>query len=72
MEKNNIKKRPIWSLFTSWKWWERNENFSIPKGISPNDIDLDKAKFLSGLPKILGKYPENNEDITLNNGRSLR
>ena len=45
------------------------KNFSIPKGISPNDIDLNKAKFLSGLPKILGKYPENNEDITLNNGR---
>ena len=45
------------------------KNFSIPKGISPNDIDLDKAKFLSGLPKVLGKYPENNEDITLNNGR---
>ena len=45
------------------------KNFSIPKGISPNDINLDKAKFLSGLPKILGKYPENNEDITLNNGR---
>ena len=32
-------------------------------------MDLDKAKFLSSLPKILGKYPENNEDITLNNGR---
>jgi len=45
------------------------KNFSIPKGISPNDINLDKAKFLSGLPKVLGKYPENNEDITLNNGR---
>ena len=45
------------------------KNFSIPKGISPNDVDLDKAKFLSSLPKILGKYPENNEDITLNNGR---
>ena len=45
------------------------KNFSIPKGISPNDVDIEKAKFLSGLPKILGKYPENNEDITLNNGR---
>ena len=45
------------------------KNFSIPKGMSPNDIDLGKAKFLSGLPKVLGKYPENNEDITLNNGR---
>ena len=45
------------------------KNFSIPKGMSPNDIDIDKAKFLSGLPRVLGKYPENNEDITLNNGR---
>jgi len=45
------------------------KNFSIPKGISPNDVDLEKAKYLSSLPKILGKYPENNEDITLNNGR---
>jgi len=45
------------------------KNFSIPKGISPNDIDLNKAKFLSGLPRVLGKYPENNVDITLNNGR---
>ena len=45
------------------------KNFSIPKGISPNDVDIEKAKFLSGLPKVLGKYPENNEDITLNNGR---
>ena len=39
------------------------KNFSIPKGMSPNDIDLGKAKFLSGLPKVLGKYPENKEDI---------
>ena len=45
------------------------KNFSIPKGMSPNDIDIDKAKFLTGLPRVLGKYPENNEDITLNNGR---
>ena len=45
------------------------KNISIPKGISPDQVDIEKAKFLSGLPKILGKYPENNEDITLNNGR---
>ena len=45
------------------------KNFSIPKGIAPDEVDLVKAKFLSGLPKVLGKYPENNEDITLNNGR---
>ena len=45
------------------------KNFSIPKGISPDEVDIEKAKFLSGLPKIIGKYPDNNEDITLNNGR---
>ena len=45
------------------------KNFSIPKGISPDEVDIGKAKFLSGLPKVIGKYPDNNEDITLNNGR---
>ncbi len=45
------------------------KNISIPKGISVDDIDLDKARFLNSLPKVLGQYPENNMDITLNNGR---
>ena len=45
------------------------KNFSIPKGILPDEVDIEKAKFLSGLPKVIGKYPDNNEDITLNNGR---
>ena len=45
------------------------KNISIPKGISVDDINLDKARFLASLPKVLGQYPENNLDITLNNGR---
>ena len=45
------------------------KNVSIPKGISVDDIDLIKARFLASLPKVLGQYPENNLDITLNNGR---
>ena len=45
------------------------KNVSIPKGISVDDIDLIKARFLASLPKVLGQYPENNMDITLNNGR---
>ena len=45
------------------------KNVSIPKGISIDDIDLIKARFLASLPKVLGQYPENNMDITLNNGR---
>ena len=45
------------------------KNISIPKGISLDDINLEKARFLATLPKVLGIYPENNMDITLNNGR---
>ena len=48
---------------------EDMKNVSIPKGISLDDVDLDKARFLASLPKVLGQYPENNMDITLNNGR---
>ena len=44
-------------------------NVSIPKGISLDSVDLDKAKFLCSLPKILGINPENQKDIILNTGR---
>ena len=44
-------------------------NVSIPKGLELDQIDLEKAKFLCSLPKTLGKYPENDEDILLYNGR---
>ncbi len=45
------------------------KNVSIPKGISTDSIDLDKAKFLCSLPKNLGVNPENQKDIFLNSGR---
>ena len=45
------------------------KNVSIPKGLELNSIDLDKAKYLCSLPKILGQHPENGKDITLNSGR---
>ncbi|MDA8537234.1 type I DNA topoisomerase [Candidatus Pelagibacter bacterium] len=45
------------------------KNVSIPKGVTLESIDLDKAKFLCSLPKILGINPENQKDITLNSGR---
>ena len=44
-------------------------NVSIPKGIAIESVDLDKAKFLCSLPKILGQHPDNGKDITLNSGR---
>ena len=45
------------------------KNVSIPKGVSIDKIDLDKAKFLCSLPKSLGINPENEKEITLNSGR---
>jgi len=48
---------------------QETKNVSIPKGIALDSIDLDKAKFLYSLPKVIGQYPENNKDISLNVGR---
>ena len=45
------------------------KNVSIPKGISIESVDLNKAKFLCSLPKSLGINPENQKEIFLNSGR---
>jgi DNA topoisomerase I len=45
------------------------KNVSIPKGITLDSVDLNRAQFLCSLPKILGVNPENQKDITLNSGR---
>ena len=45
------------------------KNVSIPKGISIESIDLNRAKFLCSLPKNLGLNPENKKEIFLNSGR---
>ncbi len=45
------------------------KNVSIPKGISIESVDLEKAKFLCSLPKSLGINPENQKEIFLNSGR---
>ena len=45
------------------------KNVSIPKGIQIEQINLEKAKYLCSLPKIIGKHPENGKDITINSGR---
>jgi DNA topoisomerase-1 len=46
-----------------------SRNVSIPKGVTLDSVDLDRAKFLCSLPKILGINPENQKDIILNSGR---
>ncbi len=48
---------------------ENLKNVSIPKGIDIDNIDLEKAKFLCSLPKIIGTHPDTGKDITLNSGR---
>jgi DNA topoisomerase-1 len=45
------------------------KNISIPKGISIESVDLDRAQFLCSLPKSLGINPENQKEIFLNSGR---
>ena len=45
------------------------KNISIPKGITLESVDLDRAKFLCSLPRSLGVNPENQKDIILNSGR---
>ena len=45
------------------------KNVSIPKGINIDQIDLERAKYLCSLPKIIGQHPENGKDISINSGR---
>ena len=45
------------------------KNVSIPKGISIDSIDLQRANFLCSLPKVIGQHPDTGMDITLNSGR---
>jgi DNA topoisomerase I len=63
MKKNKNKKKKIEKENSNLK------NVSIPKGISIESVDLDRAKFLCALPKSLGINPENQKEIFLNSGR---
>ena len=45
------------------------KNVSIPKGLDIENIDLEKAKYLCSLPKILGTHPDIGKEITINVGR---
>jgi len=45
------------------------KNVSIPKGITIESIDYDRANFLCSLPKNIGINPDNKKEIFLNSGR---
>jgi DNA topoisomerase-1 len=42
---------------------------SLPKGVSPDDIDLERAIKLLSLPRTVGRHPDDGEDIIAGIGR---
>jgi DNA topoisomerase I len=48
---------------------EKPKRVSLPKGMAPNEIDLDTALRLLALPRDVGPYPETGEMITAGIGR---
>jgi DNA topoisomerase-1 len=48
---------------------QKPKRMSIPKGMDPSGIDLEKALELLSLPRDIGKHPETGEPITASIGR---
>ena len=48
---------------------EKPKRATIPKDISPKEIDLEKAKLLLSLPRKIGDHPETGNEIFVNYGR---
>ena len=48
---------------------KERRNIALTKNTSLEDITLEEATFIASLPRVLGKHPEDNEDITLQYGR---
>ncbi len=45
------------------------KRISLPKGVQPEDVDLDQAIALIGLPRVIGNHPESGTEIKSNIGR---
>ncbi len=48
---------------------EKPKRSGLPKGLAPDDVDLDKALGLLSLPREVGKHPEDGEPIMAGIGR---
>jgi DNA topoisomerase-1 len=48
---------------------EKPKRVSLPRGLSPADVDLDRALALLALPREIGRHPETGEPITAGIGR---
>ena len=45
------------------------KRISLPKGLLPQDVDLEKAVGLISLPRTVGSHPESGEDVKAHIGR---
>jgi DNA topoisomerase-1 len=48
---------------------EKPKRASVPKGIDPNSLDLERALQLLSLPRLIGNHPETGKPITAGLGR---
>jgi DNA topoisomerase-1 len=48
---------------------EKPKRAGLPKGVSPDDVDLDRALGLLSLPREVGKHPDDGEPILAGIGR---
>ncbi len=48
---------------------EKPKRAGLPKGLSPDDVDLDRALGLLSLPREIGKHPDDGEPILAGVGR---
>ncbi len=68
-EQKPVEKRPKGSKGPKPPPPEKPKRASLPKGVAPEDIDLDKALALLALPREVGKSPEDGEPILAGVGR---
>jgi DNA topoisomerase-1 len=68
-EQAPVEKRPKGSKGPKPPPPEKPKRASLPKGVAPEDIDLDKALALLALPRTVGLSPEDNEPILAGVGR---
>ncbi len=60
---------PYVQLGEAEKGGEKPKRAGLPKGIAPDDVDLDKALSLLSLPREVGKHPESGDPILAGIGR---
>ena len=60
---------PYLQLGEAGRTAEKPKRAGLPKGMSPDDIDLDRALGLLSLPREVGKHPDDGEPILAGIGR---